>query len=456
MRSAALGIAFALPVAFPTRTSVIAIAPMRNLALISEHASPLASLGSVDSGGQNVYVAHVARQLAALGIQVDVFTRRDDPAQPIVMDWYPGVRVIRVPAGPACFIAKEAMMPYMGEFADRMIDFIHEENIDYDLVHANFFMSGMVAAELKRRLGLPFVITFHALGLVRRQCQGQADGFPDQRFAIEAQLMREADRVIAECPQDQEDMEQLYGADSDSIDIVPCGFDPEELSPVSVDARAELGLDPDEFIVLQLGRMVPRKGVDNVVRALAAMKTAHRVRARLLIVGGNTAEPDPQATAEIGKLMQLAQSLGISQQVQFTGQRPRSVLRFFYSAANVFVTTPWYEPFGITPIEAMACGTPVIGSAVGGIKHTVVNGVTGYLVPPNEPQALAERLAWLYRHPRLAQRLGWAGMRRAYQRYTWRHVAAQLLGVYQEAIRETHGYMLPPQIADHNAMQNSL
>lgn len=429
---------------------------MRNIAIISEHASPLALVGSVDSGGQNVYVAHIARQLAAAGVRVDIFTRRDRRTQPLVVEWLPGVRVIHVPAGPARFVAKESMLPHMGEFADRMIDFIGTHALTYDLVHANFFMSGMVAAQLKRLLGLPFVITFHALGLVRRQCQGQADGFPDQRFAIETQLMREADRIIAECPQDKEDMERLYGADCERIDIVPCGFDPEELSPVSVNARAELGLDADEFIVLQLGRMVPRKGVDNVVRALAMLKAEHGICARLLVVGGNTAEPDPQATAEIGKLMQLAQKLGVSTQVQFTGQRPRSALRYFYSAANVFVTTPWYEPFGITPIEAMACSTPVIGSAVGGIKHTVVDGVTGYLVPPNQPQALAERLAWLCRHPRLAQRLGWAGMRRAYQHYTWRHVAAQLQQIYEEAADSAPNYLVPPRIADHNAMQNSL
>jgi len=431
---------------------------MRNIAIISEHASPLAVLGGVDSGGQNVYVAHIAKQLAALGIGVDVFTRRDDPAQPLVVDWLPGVRVIQVPAGPACFIAKEAMLPYMDEFADWMASFIQSEGIEYDLVHANFFMSGMVAAQLKRQLGLPFVITFHALGLVRRECQGQADGFPDRRFEIEAQLMQEADRVIAECPQDLEDMEQLYGANGECIDIVPCGFDPEELSPASTSARAELGLDPDEFIVLQLGRMVPRKGVDNVVRALATLKSDHGITARLLVVGGNTAQPDPQATAEIGKLMQLAQSLGIAQQVQFTGQRPRSVLRYYYSAANVFVTTPWYEPFGITPIEAMACGTPVIGSAVGGIKHTVVDGVTGYLVPPKQPLALAERLAWLYRHPRLAQRLGWAGMRRAYQHYTWRHIASQLLRVYVDVAAETPAYLAPTRAAtaDLGSMQNLL
>lgn len=428
---------------------------MKNIALISEHASPLALAGSVDSGGQNVYVAHIARELAAAGMEVDVFTRCDSRHLPQVMEWLPGVRIIHVPAGPPRFIAKEAMLPYMDEFARHMIDFIGAETEQYALVHANFFMSGMVAAQINRVLGIPFVITFHALGLVRRQYQGQADGFPDQRFMIEGQLMREARRIIAECPQDKEDMERLYGAESERIDIVPCGFDPNELFSVGPDARRELGLDPDEFILLQLGRMVPRKGVDNVVRALALLKSAYGISARLLIVGGNTADPDPRATAEIGKLMDLAQTLGVSQQVQFTGQRPRSALRYYYSAANVFVTTPWYEPFGITPIEAMACNTPVIGAAVGGIKHTVVDGVTGYLIPPNQPAVLAERLARLHRRPDIAQRFGWAGMRRAYRHYTWRNVATQLIQLYETACAGPD-FLAPPFTADHDALRNSM
>lgn len=406
---------------------------MKKIALISEHASPLATIGSVDSGGQNVYVAHIARQLAATGVRVDVFTRRDSPSQATVMEWLPNLRVIHVSAGPACFIAKEAMLPYMKEFAGFMREFMDEEIVPYDLLHANFFMSGMVAAELKRALGIPFVITFHALGLVRRQNQGQADGFSDRRFSIEAHLMREAERIIAECPQDKQDMERLYGADGERIDIVPCGFDPAEFYPDGTDAREELGLDPDEFVVLQLGRMVPRKGIDNVIRSLALLRIEHDIAARLLVVGGNTAEPDPLATAEIGRLMQLAGMLGVSPQVYFTGQRPRARLHHYYRAADVFVSTPWYEPFGITPVEAMACGTPVVGSAVGGIKHTVLDGVTGYLVPPKQPRLLAERLAWLHRHPHSARRLGWAGMRRAYRHFTWGHVAAQLLKVYEAA-----------------------
>ena len=225
-------------------------------------------------------------------------------------------------------------------------------------------------------------------------------------------------------------MEELYGADGERIDIVPCGFDAEEFWPVISNAREYLGLSPDEFIVLQLGRIVRRKGIDTVIEAIAALQSLHGIRARLLVVGGNSRKPDPDATPELGRLMALAHALGVGDAVQFTGQRPRSDLRYYYSAANVFVTTPWYEPFGITPVEAMACSTPVIGAAVGGIKTTVLDGHTGYLVPPKNPEALAERLAWLYHHPQVAQRLGWAGMHRAYRQFTWRKVAEQVASVY--------------------------
>ena len=416
---------------------------MRKIALISEHASPLARIGGTDSGGQNVYVAQLAKQLARLGYLVDIFTRRDSPPQEQVTDWLPNVRVIHVPAGPAHFIPKEAMLPYMNQFSRFVIRFARRQKIPYKLVHANFFMSGMVALQVKHTLGIPFVITFHALGRVRRQCQKEADGFPDLRFAIEEKLMREADRIIAECPQDRQDMETLYGAPSTSIDIVPCGFDPDEFRPVTPDARQHLNLQRDEFIVLQLGRIVPRKGIDNVIRAAALLRRQYKVPARLMVVGGNSEQPDPVATPELGRLMALADELGIAQSVTFTGQRRRAQLRYFYSAANVFVTTPWYEPFGITPVEAMACGTPVVGTAVGGIKTTVVDGETGCLVPPDDPDALAEQLAWLQRHPHVAQRMGWAGMRRAYQVYTWRNVAGQIANVYESVIEPT-AYAIPP------------
>jgi D-inositol-3-phosphate glycosyltransferase len=173
------------------------------------------------------------------------------------------------------------------------------------------------------------------------------------------------------------------------------------------------------------------------------------VQARLVVVGGNAERPDPVTTPELGRLMGLGQSLGIEQSITFTGQRPRDQLRYYYSAANVFVTTPWYEPFGITPVEAMACGTPVVGTAVGGIKTTVVDGETGYLVPPSDPETLAERLAWLHRHPQAAQRMGWAGMRRAYQNFTWRNVATQVANIYENAIESAASYVTQPLAASN-------
>lgn len=414
--------------------------PMK-IALISEHASPIAALGGVDSGGQNVYVAHVARELGRAGHVVDVFTRRDDPRLDSVVHMHRNVRVLNVLAGPPRPIAKEKLLGYMPEFAARVASHCGPNQARYDLVHANFFMSGLAAMHVRRRLRIPFVITFHALGKVRRRHQGGADAFPRERDAIETLLANTADRVIAECPQDREDLVSLYGADAERIDVVPCGFDPGELGPGRPWLRDRLGIGEDEFVVLQLGRLVPRKGIDNVVRGIAHLEHEHGIRARLLVVGGEADDPDPAKTPEIGRLQAIAHECGVAERVLFTGRRPRSELRDYYCAADVFVTTPWYEPFGITPLEAMACGRPVVGAAVGGIKHTVVDSVTGYLVPPNDPVALAERLARFHRNPELARAFGRAGIRRVRSSFTWRKVAMDLARVYATVL-EPHGARL--------------
>lgn len=410
-----------------------------HIALISDHASPLALLGGADSGGQNVYVAHLARQLGRAGHHVDVFTRSDDPKLPPVCALDRNVRVVHIPAGPQKPIAKERLLPHMYEFARRMVAFCNGRSQRYDVVHANFFMSGIAAVRLKRDLNLPFVVTFHALGKVRKLHQKEADQFPPERIGIERLLVRSADRIIAECPQDSEDLVSLYGADPSAIEIVPCGVDPMEIRPRGPDARKRLGLGlaPDDFVVLQLGRLVPRKGIDNVIRGIACLAQDYGIRARLLVVGGEADEPDPVKTPEIGRLQAIADQLGVRDQVIFTGRRPRHVIGDYYSAADVFVTTPWYEPFGITPLEAMRCGTPVIGAAVGGIKHTVVDEVTGFLVPPRDPQALAERLARFCRNPELARAFGRAGIRHVSSRYTWRKVAQDMARTYETVVERT-------------------
>jgi glycosyltransferase involved in cell wall biosynthesis len=391
----------------------------------------------------------VARTLAARGHRVDVFTRRDNAAlaREVALCRRNAAlarevalcrraRVIHVPAGPASFIPKEAMFDHMPAFARETERFA--ARAAYDLVHANFFMSGMVARHLQRRLDLPFVMTFHALGLVRRLHQKEADGFPLARISEERAIVRDADAIIAECPQDWQDLARLYDAPQARLTMVPCGFDREEFSPMPrALARAQLGLAQDEFIVLQLGRLVPRKGIDNVIRAVSAARSLMPAKAkmRLLVVGGDGPVPDEARTPEIARLRRIAAQCGLASAVTFTGHRQRAELRRYYAASDVFVTTPWYEPFGITPLEAMACNIPVVASRVGGLQYSVADGATGYLVPANEPLALARRLVELQQNPVLAAALGFAGGRRAQAMFTWDRVVDNLLDVYASVCR---------------------
>lgn len=406
------------------------------IAIISEHASPLAALGGVDSGGQNVYVAQLANQLTARGHRVDVYTRRDNAALPEVLKCINGVRVVHVPAGPPQRVRKEELLPFMDEFARAMEAYCSRHGLRYDMLHANFWTSGIAAMRLKERLGLPFVITFHALGHVRRLYQRAADQFPDERPRIEAEIIAAADAVIAECPQDQLDLIQHYQADPAKITIIPCGFDTDEMWPVpKIEARQVLGLAQREPIVLQLGRMVPRKGIDTVIHALARLQRRHGIAARLVVVGGESVEPDPRLTPEIGRLQRIARQHGVAERVIFTGRRDRHLLRYYYSAADIFVTTPWYEPFGITPVEAMACGTPVVGAQVGGIQSTVRHGRTGFLVPPRDAKAVAARLAYLIERPHVRDAFGLAARQRAVAHYTWTQVAEQTEALYDRILR---------------------
>lgn len=420
---------------------------MKRLAIISEHASPLAALGGVDSGGQNVYVAQVARGLAQSGWKVDVFTRRDDPHADEIVETGDGVRVVHVPAGPSAFVPKEDLLGVMPQFSAWVCDFAEREG-GYDACHANFFMSGMVAEALRDRMGTPFAITFHALGKVRRRFQGAHDGFPDRRFAIEERLVAVADAIIAECPQDERDLVELYGASRDKIRLVPCGFDPEEMWPGdSLEARRLLGLPERDPVVLQLGRMVPRKGVDDAIRGFAHMVHDYGVDGTLVVVGGEAEDPEHDDSPELRRLRDVAADEGVADRVRFEGRRGRDVLRLYYSAADVFVSVPWYEPFGITPVEAMACATPVIGSAVGGVKYSVVDGETGYLVPAKDPRALGERMARVCSDRVLAAALSAAALRRVNSLFTWKRVCQQL----DAALREIAAPMPLPSMASFDS-----
>ena len=404
---------------------------MKKIAFISEHASPLATIGGTDSGGQNVYVAQLAKELIKIGYSIDIYTRWEDHQVPECVLWEPNLRVIHVQAGPKIPVPKEELWTYMPEFFNNMTAFIATQPFEYDLVHANFWMSGWVAMELKKSMHIPYVITFHALGHIRKLHQKENDRFPEERCEVERLVAAEANRVIAECPQDKDDLINFYQCDPEKIRIAACGFSEEEFFPVeSTKAKTLLGFASDEHILLQLGRMVPRKGVETVIRALGHLNLPGR-KVRLVIVGGEKEVPDFTDDSEIARLHRIAQELQVDHMVLFAGRRDREQLRNYYSAADVFITTPWYEPFGITPLEAMACGTPVIGSNVGGIKYSVVDGKTGLLIPPKEPEILAESIRLLLCNPPIRNAMSKAAIEHVHQSFTWEKVASDVHQIYQ-------------------------
>jgi D-inositol-3-phosphate glycosyltransferase len=412
------------------------------IAMVSEHASPAALLGGADAGGQNVYLDELSRGLGALGHRVDVFTRRDSRDAPAVNEWAPGVRIVNLAAGPPEPLPKDELWPLMPEFRDALLRFAGGNRAEYDLLHGNFWMSGWVVARLREQLGAPAVQIFHATGLTKRRHQGEADTSPDERVAVERGVVRQVDALIAQCPSERDELVEDYAADPLRVALIPSAVNVERFRPVPrAEARRRIGLAGDELVVAYIGRMLPRKDVRNVVRALPLLREADRP-VRLLLVGGETAEPDARITPEIGVLRSLAAELGVADRVTFVGRRQPDELRHYYGAADVVVTTPWYEPFGLTPLEAMACGRPVIGSAVGGITFTIAHGETGLHVPPSDPPALARALDQLLARPELREAMGRAARERVEREFTWATVARRTAALYQSLV-EGSGVRLP-------------
>jgi glycosyltransferase involved in cell wall biosynthesis len=404
---------------------------MKNkIAFISEHASPLATLGGLDSGGRSVYVAELAKHLVKQGFEIDIYTRRESSEIPMVINWEPGIQVIQIEAGPVTVLSAEELMPFMPDFTKAMLIFIEQHQIQYNLVHASFWMSGMIACQLKIMLNIPFVITFHALGAVRKLHHNELDKFQEIRIEIEKEICRFADHIIAECPQDRSDLLEHYKALDEKITIIPCGFSKSEFYPVNKSyARKLLNISHDENIILQLGRVVPRKGIDTVISALAHIDQK-RTPTRLIIVGAEF-RPYPDYCPELTRLQLLADAENVDLLVDFIGWKDRDHLKYYYSAADIFITTPWYEPFGITTLEAMACGTPVIGSNVGGIKYIVEDGITGNLVPAKDPLILAEKIEALLADRQQLYNMGAQAIKRVNTEFTWTHVARKVADLYK-------------------------
>ncbi|MDM7890167.1 glycosyltransferase [Curtobacterium caseinilyticum] len=403
------------------------------IAMVSEHASPLAVLGGVDAGGQNVHVAELSGALADRGHQVTVYTRRDDAEQPVRVLLRPGVEVVHVDAGPARHVPKDDLFPYMDTFASVLAA---EWFVDRpDVVHGHFWMSGHAALEavkqVQTRAGgvrIPVVQTFHALGVVKRRHQGTADTSPAEREWIEPAVGRSADQVVATCSDEAFELKAL-GVPLHAISVVPCGVDTELFRP---DGPVEERGRP--FRVLTASRLVRRKGVGTTIAALAKLLDEGR-EAELVVVGGaGTAGADLADDPEYQRLDALARSLGVREHVTFRGQLGQHDMPAVYRSADVVVCAPWYEPFGIVPLEAMACGRPVVASSVGGLIDTVVEDATGLHVAPRDEDAVAAAVGTLLDDAERREAFGRAGRRRAETRYTWHKVAADSERVYERLV----------------------
>ncbi|MEV4489565.1 glycosyltransferase [Micromonospora coxensis] len=389
------------------------------IAMISEHASPLAVLGEEDAGGQNTHVAELAAALVGEGHDVRVYTRRDSSGLPDVVDASAGYQVRHVPAGPAVRVPKDELLPYMGEFGRWLADQWRHGDWRPDVAHAHFWMSGLATLHAGRRTNTPVVLTYHALGTVKRRHQGTKDTSPPGRIGYERALGRAADRVIVQCQDEVGELVRL-GVPRTKMALVPSGVNEQMFRPDGPVAPR----DPARHRILTVGRMVERKGFQDVIRALPAVPDAECV-----VVGGPPAELLP-ADGFARRLTALAESCGVADRVKLLGAVPREEMGAWYRSADVLVAAPWYEPFGLTPLEGMACGVPVIGTNVGGIADTVVDGLTGDLVPPRDPRALGAALRRLFADKVRRFAYATAALDRIRSRYSWKRCAEQLGAVY--------------------------
>ena len=396
----------------------------RRVAMVSEHASPLAVLGGVDAGGQNVHVGELARHLAQLGVEVDVYTRRDDPDLPATVAFAPGVLVHHVDAGPPARVPKDELLPHMPALARGVAAGLRTR--PPALVHAHFWMSGLAAVAAAAPLHLPVVQTFHALGAVKRRHQGSDDTSPPERIGLERRLLDECASVIATCTDERRELIE-QGARPERVRVVPCGVDERAFRPHGPVMRwPTRGLR-----VLAAGRPVPRKGVADLIAAVSTLPDVD------LVVAGGPSGDQLAEDPELLHLAALARALGCAGRVRFVGRVGRAAMADLMRTADVVACTPWYEPFGIVPLEAMASGVPVVASGVGGMLDTVVHEGTGLHVRPRDVDGIAAALARL-RDPALRRRLGRAGAERVAERFTWSGVARATLDAYRRTLEDEH------------------
>jgi D-inositol-3-phosphate glycosyltransferase len=424
----------------PFPIAEIQIPTRQPIALISEPGDPAAEIGKDAAGGQNVYVRQVGEALAKLGWQVDMFTRKSNPEDANIVQHTPYCRTIRLVAGPQTYMPRDKLFAYMPEFVAAFQKFQQQEGNNYPLIHTHDWMSGWVGLQLQQQQNVQLIHTYHSLGAVKYQPLTELPTIAKTRLAVECQLLAQSHRVVATSPQKAEDLQQL-GSQLGRVEIIPCGTDVQNFRPIAkAEARKQLGLNPQDRIVLYVGRFDPRKGIETLVRACAQLRShddslVPSGNLRLVIVGGS----DSQSAdgAERQRIEGIVDGLGLTAVTQFVGMVGQDRLPRYYTAADVCVIPSHYEAFGLVAIEAMACGTPVVASAVGGLKFTVIPGETGLLVPAQDIAGFAKAIGRILNEESWMTKIRDRATARVQANFRWGGVAVQLSDLYRRLLAQS-------------------
>ncbi len=394
---------------------------IRSIAFISFHACPLAAPGQGKSGGMNVYVKQLAHSLGKLGIQVDIFTRCHAGCDAAIVPVSPTVRVVHLPGGPVD-APLESLVQRLPEFQEALEAFQQNHGLTYQLVHSHYWLSGLAGLATARQRGLPHVMTFHTMGLIKMQSRaGEAE--PAERQKAERDLIASSQQIVAFSPHERDAMVRLYGADAHRIMLAPCGVDLSLFQPLDQKhARERLGLN-GEKVFLYVGRVEPLKGLELLLHTAAQLEICDEVR--VLVVGSET-----NGGYEVARLKNMAKTLKVEEVFDFVGQVDQKDLPLYYNAADVCVVPSYYESFGLVALESMACGTPVVASRVGGLSTIIQHGRTGYLKPWRCPEAFANSLEMIVASDNLKQSMGRAARKRA-ESMGWDQLAGQMCSLYE-------------------------
>jgi len=410
-----------------------------NIAMLSYHTCPLATLGGKDTGGMNVYVRELTSHLGRAGVHVDVFTRSQDEHIPHVLhDLGYGNRVVHIPAGPEVPLPKQQLATYLPDFTEGILRFASERGLHYDIVHSHYWMSGITALSLRDQWESPVINMFHTLGLMKnRIARSESEIEGDYRIDGERKVIRHANRLVAATLAERAQLELLYQAQASKICVIPPGVDLSRFYPISKEeAKAAIGIPQEQRVILFVGRIEPLKGLETLLRALALLvktSTGECCPMYLVVIGGEPDASPDEMNAEMARLLAMRDELSLQKMVIFLGKKGQDTLPYYYSAAETVVVPSFYESFGMVALEAMACGTPVVASQVGGLAFLVQDGVTGYVVPDGDAEALSQRLLTLYHDSPLRNRLGEQAAAAA-RAYDWDAIVHQVIRLYDETL----------------------